>query len=88
MKFKQILRIATICCPLGLALAACGGGGGGGGSDKVAAPPTVITTAQEDKFGVGFGTAFRASPDSEPKIVNDDDLVPVSWTTEPINITP
>jgi hypothetical protein len=88
MKPKQILRIVMICCPLGLAVAACGGGGGGGGSDKVTSPPLVITTPQEDKFGAAFGTAFRASPDSEPKVVNEGDIVPVSWTTEPIDINP
>jgi hypothetical protein len=86
MNFKQFLRNVMICGPLGLALAACGGGGGG--SDKAPDPPLVITTPQEDKFGAAFGTAFRADANSEPKQVNEGDIVPVSWTTEPIDINP
>lgn len=84
MNSKRILRNALISTSLALPLAACGGGGGG--SDKTSQPPTVVTTAQEDKFGLAFGTAFRAKPDSEPVPVNDGDIVPVSLTTEPIDI--
>ncbi len=40
----------------------------------------------EDKFGEEFGKAFRADPNSEPANVSDDDVVPVSYTTEPIVI--
>lgn len=89
MTSKQIAR-AYVPIALALSLAACGGGGGGGGgtSDKPGAPTTVITTAQEDRFGVGFGIAFRAPLNSEPVNVNDGDIVPVSLTTEPIDITP
>jgi len=73
---------------LTLALGACsgGGGGGGGGSDRPGAPPVVVVTAQEDKFGLAFGTAFRAARNGEPNIVNEGDLVPVSFTTTPIDI--
>lgn len=38
---------------------------------------------QEDKFGKGFGEAFRADPNSEPVPVSADDVKPVSLTTEP-----
>ncbi|MEO7786636.1 MAG: hypothetical protein ABIR77_02255 [Sphingomicrobium sp.] len=88
MTKKQFVQRALIGTALALPLAACGGGGGGGGQDTVIAPPTVVTTKQEDKFGVAFGTAFRASMDSEPASVADSDIVPVSFTTEPIDITP
>lgn len=86
MSKMKIVRPLLVPVTLALALAACGGGGGG--SDKPGDPPTVISTNQEDKFGVGFGIAFRAAMNGEPRPVNDGDLVPVSFTTEPINITP
>lgn len=84
MKSKPILRNAIVSLSLALALAACGGGGGG--TDRPPEPPTVVATAQEDKFGVAFGSAFRAPADGEPKPVNDGDIVPVSLTEEPIEI--
>ena len=40
----------------------------------------------EDKFGKGFGKAFRAPPNSEPANVSDNDVVPVSRTAEPEQI--
>lgn len=82
-QFNQRIVMTTA---LALSLAACGGGGGG--SDSVVEPPKVITTAQEDKFGIAFGTDFRAPLNGEPAPVNDGDIVPVSLTTEPIDITP
>lgn len=83
MKSKQTVRNALIGFSLALPLAGCGGGGG---SDKPPTPPKVVTTAQEDKFGLAFGMDFRASPNSEPATVNEGDIVPVSFTTEPIDI--
>ncbi|MBA2635543.1 MAG: hypothetical protein H0U83_02450 [Sphingomonas sp.] len=38
---------------------------------------------QEDKFGKGFGEAFRADPNSEPANVSANDVNPISLTTEP-----
>lgn len=40
-------------------------------------------TSTEDKFGKGFGKAFRADPNSEPANVSANDVNPVSYTTEP-----
>jgi hypothetical protein len=40
----------------------------------------------EDRFGKGFGQAYRADRNSEPKNVVDGDVVPVSRTAEPIPI--
>ncbi len=37
----------------------------------------------EDKFGEGFGEAFRADPNSEPAPVRDGDVKPVSHTAQP-----
>ena len=85
MTKKQLVQRALIGTALALPLAACGGGGGG--SDSVITPPVVIKTLQEDKFGVQFGTDFRAAMNSDPVSVNDGDIVPVSLTTDPIDIT-
>lgn len=40
----------------------------------------------EDTFGDGFGEAFRANSNSEPRNVVDSDVEPVSLTTEPVAI--
>ena len=40
----------------------------------------------EDKFGKGFGNAFRAPPNSQPANVSDNDVIPISRTAEPIKI--
>jgi predicted small lipoprotein YifL len=81
---KTTIRNLLLGASLAATLAACGGPGGG--KDTPPAPPTVVATSQEDKFGVKFGQNFRAPKDGEPSPVNDGDLVPVSWTTEPIDI--
>ena len=89
MTKKQFVQRALIGTALALPLAACGGGGGSsGGGDTVITPPVVVTTAQEDKFGIPFGMDFRAAMNSDPASVSDGDIVPVSLSTEPIDITP
>lgn len=40
----------------------------------------------EDRFGEGFGKAFRADPNSEPAKVDKKDVKPVSFTDEPIDV--
>ena len=87
MTNKHFMHRALIAVTLALGLAACGGGGGGGGQDSPPTPPTsVVVTAQEDRFGVAFGTDFRAPLNGEPVNVSDGDIVPVNLTTEPIDI--
>ena len=88
MTKKQLVQRALIGTALALPLAACGGGGGSSGGDTVITPPVVVTTAQEDKFGIPFGMDFRAAMNSDPASVSDGDIVPVSLSTEPIDITP
>ena len=49
--------------------------------------PLAATSARpEDQFGKGFGKAFRADRNSEPAIVADGDVIPVSHTAEPVQI--
>ena len=88
MTNKQFSQRVLITFGLALALAACGGSGGGG-TDTVVDPPKVVVTNQEDQFGTAFGTDFRTAANTDPSpTVNDGDIVPVSLTTEPVNITP
>ena len=49
-------------------------------------PFAARSTAKEDQFGKGFGKAFRADRNAEPANVVEGDLVPVSRTTEPVEI--
>lgn len=49
-------------------------------------PLAAEPAAQEDKFGKGFGKAFRADPNSEPANVSDNDVNPVSHTAEPLDV--
>lgn len=44
------------------------------------------TNRQEDRFGEGFGKAFRADPNSEPANVSEADVKPVSRTAEPLDV--
>lgn len=53
------------------------------GSNTMFGPVAAQT---EDKFGQGFGKAFRADPNSEPAEVADSDVRPVSLTDEPVEI--
>ena len=66
-------------------LSACGGGESS--TRQPVTPPKVVTTAQEDKFGTAFGQDFRADPNSEPAVVSDTDIVPVTATDESTDIT-
>ena len=85
MKRKN-LNLLLFAIPIAT-LSACGGGGGGDGSDSGAAPPPSTTvSAQEDTFGLAFGMAFRADANSEPIEPKDGDIIPLSLTTEPVDI--
>lgn len=87
MNRKKLSQRVLIATALALPLAACGGGGGQ--TDTVVEPPKVVVTSQEDQFGTAFGTDFRTAANTDPApLVNDGDIVPVSLTTEPVNITP
>jgi len=46
----------------------------------------VAAKRTEDQFGKGFGEAYRADPNSEPKPVAEGDVVPVSMVAEPIQL--
>ena len=82
-KRKQMIIRGVVVMVLGAIVASCGssGGNGGGGGNS---PPTVVR--QENQFGSVFASAFRAPADSEPRRVNDGDLVPWSLTSEPVDI--
>lgn len=82
---KRILLTTAALGLLGATLAGCGGGGGSGMT--VTQPPPVAARF-EDQFGsaAGFGTAFRGTPNSEPRDVAPGDTIPVSLTAEPLTL--
>lgn len=83
---KLCLHRAALLAVLCSGLAACGSSGKDQPPPDVP-PPVVVVPGQEDKFGVAFGTAFKADPNGEPKPVADGDIIPVSFTDEPSPIT-
>lgn len=50
----------------------------------VTGPTTSSRT--EDKFGKGFGKAFRAPKNAEPANVSDSDVIPLARTAEPAQV--
>lgn len=40
----------------------------------------------EDRFGRGFGQAYRADPKSAPRNVQTNDVVALSTTAEPVEV--
>lgn len=54
-------------------------------TSKVAAAASQPTRV-EDKFGPGFGTAFRADPNSTPINPTTRDVIPVNPTGEPLPV--
>lgn len=78
---RKSLNLLLFAVPI-TTLAACGGGA----DNTTPPPPPVTTVVQEDTFGVAFGTAFRADPNSTPIEPKDGDIVPLSLTTEPVDI--
>lgn len=81
MKRKN-LNLLLSALPISV-LAACGGG-----ADNTAPPPPSppTTVVQEDTFGVAFGTAFRTDPNGTPIEPKDGDIIPLSLTTEPVDV--
>lgn len=80
---SQLLMRALLAGGLAISASACSNHSS---DSSQTTPPAGTTTAQEDKFGTGFGIDFRASNNSEPANVSDGDIVSVSSTTEPVNI--
>ena len=68
------MRKLTFALVLALAASAWGGGGRGGGL-----PPQQRL---EDTFGAGFGQAFRAAPNSDPRDPAAGDVVPADLTRD------
>lgn len=76
-------RLIVAAAALGLValLSACGGSGGGGGNPPPDVPPSGV-----GRFGVGFAAAFAAAANSDPREVTAADVIPISLTTDPIEV--
>lgn len=54
--------------------------------EPLAVNPGRESKGMESEFGEGFDKAFKADPNSEPRVVENNDVPPVSYTTEPVAI--
>lgn len=63
-------------------LSACGGGGSSDTATVTTPPPAM--TALADRFGAGFGTAFRVTANAEPRAVAAGDVDPVNVAAVPL----
>ena len=86
LSMKQFLLRSAAAAALTASLAACGGGGGSDGGTTVTppAPPTAVKL--EDQFGAQFGATFRMAANTDPRDPAPGDLIPISFTTDPVNI--
>ncbi len=78
--FRSLAGLALVA---GALLSACGQKRDG---DPMVLDARTDAGQTEDKFGDGFGKAFRADPNAEPRTVSASDVKPVSLTTEPVLI--
>ncbi|MGD2133703.1 MAG: hypothetical protein PVI23_12990 [Maricaulaceae bacterium] len=58
----------------------------GGGYTPPPPPPPPPATPLEDTFGTGFGTAFRADPNTDPVDPMAGDIVALDLTADPTEI--
>lgn len=87
---RMLIRLAMTAAVV-VPLTACGD------SDKMddvgaapppsATPPPAPATAAVETLGAGFAGIFRSNSESEPRDAADGDIVAVSFTTEPAEIT-
>ena len=77
--------LVVVMLLIGTSLAACNRSDSNGDDVLIGNDPFAETSARpEDRFGKGFGKAFRADPMSEPAKVTQGDVTPVSLTAEPL----
>lgn len=80
---RRVAQRALLVCALGAGLAACGGNG----DNQAVTPPVGVTPVgmpQENQFGSGFATDYRASVLTNPATPVTDDIIPLSLTTNPV----
>ena len=77
-------RLVGLLLIAGVPLSACGKQADSGSGDFETFD--VAAKRSEDQFGQGFGEAYRADPNSEPRPVAEGDVVPVSMVAEPVQL--
>lgn len=83
---KRFIQRAAIVAAMGSGLAACGGNSSNAIAPTTAPTPPITVTRQEDQFGTNFGTAYRTSVTAAPITPADGDIIPLSLTTNPVNV--
>jgi hypothetical protein len=76
-----------------LALAGAIGGGAaatacsdGGGMPTPPNPPQPPPAMGAERFGTGFALSARAAPNSDPREPTAADIIPLSLTTDPLDV--
>ena len=82
----RILRTAAVLALIAGGLAACDSGSSNTAVDVTPPAPPPVSAPVEDSLGVAFGVAFRANPNTDPRDPGEADIIPVSFTTEPVAI--
>jgi hypothetical protein len=77
-------KLALPAVAAAITLGACDGYDDGGGYTPPPPPPPAMRL--EDQFGAAFGVAFRAAPSSDPADPRNGDTIPLSLTTDPVEI--
>jgi hypothetical protein len=87
---KRPLMIAAALC-MGLAAAACDYSGGEFTKTPLPQPPPPPpppAPAFAENFGAGFAEAFQRGEFDEPRQIEPGDIIPVSFTDDPLEIPP
>lgn len=84
----KALTKAAIAVAAAATLVSCGGGGGsdggpGAGGSTPPPPPPVPFPGQ---LGIGFSITFGAAENAEPRDPQPSDVIPISLSTDPIEV--
>lgn len=86
LAMKRFLLRSAAVAALAAGLSACGGGGNDDSVTVTPPPPPPPAAPLEDQFGAQFGAIFRTPANSDPTDPAPGDLIPISFTTDPVNI--
>lgn len=92
VRFRRIAGAVLILGGAG-ATAACSDGAGDGVFTPPPAPPPVVPPPPPPpppmgaaRFGANFAVSFNANPNSDPREPSQGDIIPPSFTTDPLDV--
>ena len=89
MKYSQMnsLKLFALALAASAVLASCSGGGGSdAGNPGGGPPPPPPPVPFPGQLGIGFSMTFGAAANSEPRDPQPTDVIPISLTSEPIDV--